>query len=70
MLTNVPYCGKCHQWMVELFTDQWVCDCTLSGHNPDETKDPNCHNSLHSHHDPESPIVLSRKAEHAAEEGD
>ena len=60
---NDPYCGKCHAWMTELFTDQWVCDCTLNGHNPDNTKNPNCHNSQHEHHDPQSPIVLNRKAE-------
>ncbi len=63
-----PYCGKCHTWLTELFTGRWVCDCTLSGHSSDNTKDPNCHNANHEHYDPQSPIVLSRKAEREAEE--
>ena len=45
----------------------WMCDCAFGGKPPDTTKDPNCHNSGHDHHDPESPIVLARKAEYAAE---
>ena len=47
----------------------WECDCTANDQMPDKTKDPNCHNSNHDHYDPKSPIVLSRKAEYAAEEG-
>lgn len=63
-----PYCGNCHKWMTEMFPNIWVCDCTVSGQFADTSKDPNCHNSGHDHHDPESPIVLARKAEYAAEE--
>ena len=68
LMTVDPYCGRCHQFMRKAFRDRWVCTCTIGGLEPDNTKDPNCHNSGHDHHDPESPIVLARKAEYAAEE--
>lgn len=63
-----PYCGRCHHWMVEMFSNVWVCDCTVSGQCADTSKDPNCHNPSHDHHDPESPIVLSNRAINAVEE--
>ena len=68
-----PYCGNCHNWMYPLHGAglnagrvTWVCDCPMG--QEDTSKDPNCHNSNHDHYDPESPIVLSRKAEYEAEE--
>ncbi len=64
------YCGKCHTWMYPLHRAAggfiWMCECPLG--QADMRKDPNCHNNLHEHHDPQSPIVLSRKAEYEAEE--
>lgn len=69
-----PYCGRCHTFMSPSFTGPnaadiiWVCECPMG--QADITKDPNCHNSGHDHHDPESPIVLARQAEYAAEEED
>lgn len=68
-----PYCGRCHQFMRKAYvvealgSIQWTCTCTIGGIKPDNTKDPNCHNSNHDHYDPESPIVLARQAEYAAE---
>ena len=64
------YCGKCHTWMYPLHRAAggfiWMCECPLG--QADMRKAPNCHNNLHEHHDPQSPIVLSRKAEYEAEE--
>ena len=64
-----PYCGGCHKWMTPLENDageeRWQCDCLPQA--PDTTKDPNCHNSNHDHHDPESPIVLQSIAIDEAE---
>ncbi len=70
-----PYCGKCHTWMWPshrskmLGFDQdivWVCGCPPG--KPDMSKDPNCHNSNHAHHDPQSPLVLSNRSIRNAEE--
>mgnify|MGYP000671856574 CR=1 FL=1 len=56
-----PYCGKCHKWLDACRDEAASCseECMKSCHcgTPDLTKDPNCHNSGHDHHDPESPIV-------------
>ena len=65
-----PYCGNCHTWMKPRLVahgevERWYCECPFG---QAMGKDPNCHNSNHSHHDPQSPIVLSRKAEYVAEE--
>jgi len=67
-----PYCGKCHKWLDDGIPGRVagaVCECR----NPDLTKDPNCHNSGHDHHDPESPILKMdrqvRAVEDAIEQG-
>ena len=59
-----PYCGKCHKWLDGPGPDETVCGCN----NPDLTKDPNCHNSGHAHHDPESPILKMDRQVAALEE--
>lgn len=66
------YCGRCHTWMkpriiVHGQVEAWYCECPID-QEPDTSKDPNCHNSNHDHHDPQSPIVLSRQVEYEAEE--
>ncbi|KKN49312.1 hypothetical protein LCGC14_0644110 [marine sediment metagenome] len=75
VMTGDPYCGKCHTWMWPshrskmLGFDQdivWVCGCPPG--KPDMSKDPNCHNSNHEHHDPQSPIVKSMKTIRRAED--
>ena len=61
------YCGRCHRWLDDRSPAERgdnVCHCL----NPDLSKDPNCHNPNHAHHDPESPIVLSNRAIRDAEE--
>lgn len=61
------YCGRCHRWLDDRSPAERgdnVCHCF----NPDLGKDPNCHNPNHEHHDPQSPIMLRRKAEYEAEE--
>lgn len=60
-----PYCGNCHTWTRPRATNfgqivDWTCDCPID--KVDNSKDPNCHNSNHAHHDPQSPIVLGRRA--------
>jgi len=60
-----PYCGKCHTWMYPMQgvaqETVWLCDCPVG--KEEIGKDPNCHNANHEHYDPQSPIVLSQKAE-------
>ncbi len=70
-LSIQPYCGNCHKFMTETFSrewgmNMWVCDCPVN--KCDRSKDPNCHNSGHAHHDPQSPIVLSNKSIRESEE--
>ena len=64
------YCGKCHTWMYPLHRAAggviWMCECPLG--QADMRKDPNCHNNLHEHHDPQSPIVKSMKTIRRAED--
>ena len=71
-MTNQGYCGRCHTFTQEVWLDGQAtmkCNCPLiGGPGPDFSKDPNCHNANHDHHDPRSPIVLSRQAEYEAEE--
>lgn len=67
---HAPYCGNCHQWLqkvgrIEDGEEIFICDCPAD--KRDLTKDPNCHNSSHEHHDPESPIVKSSQALDAEE---
>ena len=65
-----PYCGKCHTWMYPMQgvaqETVWLCDCPVG--KEEIGKDPNCHNANHAHYDPQSPIVLSQKAEREDEE--
>ena len=61
------YCGRCHRWLDDRSPAERgdnVCHCL----NPDLSKDPNCHNNLHEHHDPQSPTVLSNQRIRESEE--
>lgn len=63
---SIPYYGKCHKWLDDGIPGRKegaACNCR----NPDLTKDPNCHNSGHAHHDPLSPIVKMDKQVAAVE---
>ncbi|KKM02600.1 hypothetical protein LCGC14_1782810 [marine sediment metagenome] len=61
------YCGRCHRWLDDRSPAERgdnVCHCL----NSDLSKNPNCRNNLHEHHDPQSPIVLSNQRIRESEE--
>jgi len=61
------YCGRCHRWLDDRSPAERgdnVCHCL----NSDLSKNPNCRNNLHEHHDPQSPIVKSMKTIRRAED--
>ncbi len=65
---NESYCGRCHTFTsVEpdpRYPDSLprivTCKCFMLA--PDQSKDPNCKNPRHEHHDPKSPTVKSMKS--------
>lgn len=64
---NEKYCGRCHTFTeLEPRGILVTCECP-PGALHDFSKDPNCKNSLHEHHDPLSPIVISQRRMDEAE---
>lgn len=64
MFTNESYCGRCHQFTekstpVTYGAPYIRCGCSMMAGFQDFSKDPNCKNPRHAHHDPESPVVKS-----------
>jgi len=70
---NENYCGRCHTFTTVEYDSRYSATQPVSircacRDEPDLTKDPNCLNPRHEHHDPLSPTVLSNRSIRESEE--